>query len=77
MRFPRPGAWPGARPWSIVLNLQPKEKVATTLTVRSFEEGKSVIMVTRKGMVKKTDMMAFSRPRPGGIIATPIQEEMN
>ncbi len=57
-----------------VLNLQPKEKVATTLTVPSFEEGKSVIMVTRKGMIKKTDLMSFSRPRSGGIIATHIQE---
>jgi DNA gyrase subunit A len=57
-----------------ILNLQPKEKVATTLTVPSFEEGKSVIMVTRKGMIKKTDLMSFSRPRSGGIIATHIQE---
>ncbi len=57
-----------------VLNLQPLEKVATTLPVRSFEEGKSVIMVTRKGLIKKTDLMSFSRPRTGGIIATLIQE---
>jgi DNA gyrase subunit A len=57
-----------------VLNLQPQEKVATILSVRSFEEGKSVIMVTRKGMIKKTDLMSFSRPRSGGIIATIIQE---
>jgi DNA gyrase subunit A len=57
-----------------VLNLHPQEKVATTLPVPSFEEGKSVIMVTRRGIVKKTDMMAFSRPRSGGIIATTIQE---
>jgi len=57
-----------------LLNLQPGEKVATTLPVPSFEEGKSVIMVTRKGVVKKTDLMAFSRPRAGGIIATTIQE---
>jgi len=57
-----------------VLNLQPQEKVVTTLTVHSFEEGKSVIMVTRKGLIKKTDLMSFSRPRTGGIIATLIQE---
>jgi DNA gyrase subunit A len=57
-----------------ILNLQPKEKVATTLPVRTFEEGKSIIMVTRKGMIKKTDLMSFSRPRAGGIIASTIQE---
>jgi DNA gyrase subunit A len=57
-----------------VLNLQEQEKVATTLPVRTFEEGKSVIMVTRKGIVKKTELMSFRRPRSGGIIATIIQE---
>jgi DNA gyrase subunit A len=57
-----------------LLNLQPQEKVATILPVRTFEEGKYIFMVTRKGLVKKTDLMAFSRPRAGGIIATTIVE---
>ena len=57
-----------------LLNLQPQEKVATILPVRTFEEGKFIFMVTRKGLVKKTDLMAFSRPRSGGIIATTIVE---
>jgi DNA gyrase subunit A len=57
-----------------LLNLQPQEKVATILPVRTFEEGKYIFMVTRKGLVKKTDLMAFSRPRSGGIIATTIVE---
>ncbi len=57
-----------------LLNLQPQEKVATILPVRTFEEGKFIFMVTRKGLVKKTDLMAFSRPRAGGIIATTIVE---
>jgi DNA gyrase subunit A len=57
-----------------LLNLQTQEKVATTLPVRSFEEGRFVVMVTRNSLVKKTKLMAFSRPRAGGIIATTIQE---
>ena len=57
-----------------LLNLQTQEKVATTLPVRSFEEGRFVVMVTRNSLVKKTNLMAFSRPRAGGIIATTIQE---
>ena len=57
-----------------LLNLQSQEKVATILPVRTFEEGKFIFMVTRKGLVKKTDLMAFSRPRSGGIIATTIVE---
>ena len=57
-----------------LLDLQPQEKVATILPVRTFEEGEYLFMVTRKGLVKKTDLMAFSRPRSGGIIATTIVE---
>ena len=45
------------------------EKLATVLAVGAFEPGKHIIMATRNGLVKKTDLMAYSRPRSGGIIA--------
>jgi len=35
----------------------------------SYEAGYFIIMATKNGLVKKTDIMAYSRPRPGGIIA--------
>jgi len=43
--------------------------LTTVLAVPAFEPGYYVIMATRSGLVKKTDLMAFSRPRSGGIIA--------
>ncbi len=52
-----------------LLSLGEGETLATVLAVRSFEPGFSVLMATRGGMVKKTDLMAYSRPRAGGIIA--------
>jgi len=52
-----------------LLNLGKDEKLATVLDVPAFEPGYYVIMATRSGLVKKTDLMAFSRPRSGGIIA--------
>ncbi len=52
-----------------LLNLEGKEKITAILPVRSFEEGKFVIMSTRKGVIKKTDLMSYSHPRAGGIIA--------
>jgi DNA gyrase subunit A len=52
-----------------LLNLGGKEKITAILPVRSFEEGKYVIMSTRKGVIKKTDLMSYSHPRAGGIIA--------
>lgn len=58
-----------------LLELQRGERVATTLAVRDFEEGKYVLMVTRKGVVKKTEMIAYGRPRTGGIVALKIRED--
>ncbi|RZB35911.1 MAG: DNA gyrase subunit A [Desulfobacteraceae bacterium Eth-SRB2] len=52
-----------------LLNLGKDEKLTTVLDVSVFEPGYYIIMATRNGLVKKTDLMAFSRPRSGGIIA--------
>ncbi|MFH1992197.1 MAG: DNA gyrase subunit A [Pseudomonadota bacterium] len=52
-----------------LLNLAQDEKLTTVLAVQSFDPGYHIIMATRNGLVKKTDLMAFSRPRAGGIIA--------
>ncbi len=57
-----------------LLNLEKGEKLATVLDVPSFDLGSYVIMATRKGLVKKTDIMAYSRPRAGGIIALNLVE---
>ncbi|MBW1647093.1 MAG: DNA gyrase subunit A [Deltaproteobacteria bacterium] len=52
-----------------LLELGEDEKLTTVLAVESFEPGRNIIMATRDGLVKKTDIMAYSRPRAGGIIA--------
>ncbi|MBW2108062.1 MAG: DNA gyrase subunit A [Deltaproteobacteria bacterium] len=52
-----------------LLSLDKHEKVATVLAVRSFDPGLTVLMATKGGTVKKTDLLAYSRPRTDGIIA--------
>ena len=52
-----------------LLNLSKDEKLTTVLAVPTFEPGYNIIMATRNGLVKKTELMAYSRPRVGGIIA--------
>lgn len=52
-----------------LLDFDEGEKLTTVLNVPSFEPGKTIIMATRNGLVKKTDMMAYSRPMTRGIIA--------
>ncbi|MCX5846644.1 MAG: DNA gyrase subunit A [Deltaproteobacteria bacterium] len=57
-----------------LVNLSQGERVAAILPVKEFVDGKYIIMVTRKGIVKKTDLVAYSHPRAGGIIAITIDE---
>ncbi len=58
-----------------LLNLAQGESVAAILPVREFKEGCGVVMCTRNGTIKKTDLMAFSNPRAGGIIALGIEDD--
>ncbi|MGD8991433.1 MAG: DNA gyrase subunit A [Desulfobacterales bacterium] len=57
-----------------LLNFGKDEKLATVLAVPEFKPGYHVLMATKNGLIKKTDLMAFSRPRVGGIIALNILE---
>jgi DNA gyrase subunit A len=53
------------------------ERIAALLAVREWpkEDGKQfVVMGTRKGIIKKTDLTSFSNPRAGGIIAMGVEE---
>ncbi len=57
-----------------LLNFDEGEKLTTVLAVPEFKPGSYIMMATRNGTVKKTDIMAFSRPRAGGIIALGLKE---
>ncbi len=59
-----------------LLNLESGERVTTCLTLRDLkEEGKTIFMVTAKGIVKKTELQAFSNPRAAGIIAIELDPD--
>ena len=57
-----------------LLNFNEGEKLTTILAVKSFEPGSYVIMATKQGLVKRTDLMDYSRPRQGGIRALHLDE---
>jgi DNA gyrase subunit A len=50
------------------------EKIAAMLPVREFDDHHFVVMGTKNGTIKKTELSAFSNPRAGGIIAMGIEE---
>lgn len=73
--IPEAGRTAKGRAMVNLLNLDKDEKVAAVLPVKKFEEDKFILMATRKGIVKKTSLMAYSRPRSGGIIALKIKDD--
>jgi DNA gyrase subunit A len=52
-----------------VVQLSPNEKVRAVLPIDKFEENKYIVMLTEKGIIKKTSLDAYSTPRTSGLIA--------
>ncbi|MFO0936670.1 MAG: DNA gyrase subunit A [Gemmataceae bacterium] len=57
-----------------VLSLKADEKITSIIPVREFVEGMYLLMATRQGLVKKTPLVDYSRPRVGGIIGINLEE---
>ncbi len=71
---PKSGPASRGRPIINLIQSEPGEKVRTILPVKEFEEDKCVIMATRRGIVKRTNLMAFANIRSNGLIAINIDE---
>ncbi len=56
-----------------LLALSSNEKVTATLPVKEFRDDRYIVMGTKKGVIKKTELSAFSNPRQGGIIALGLE----
>jgi DNA gyrase subunit A len=56
-----------------LLALAGSEKVTATLPVKEFRDDRYIVMGTKKGIIKKTELSAFSNPRQGGIIALGLE----
>ena len=52
-----------------LLALSKDEKVTASLPVKEFRADRFIIMGTKLGVIKKTELSAYSNPRQGGIIA--------
>ena len=58
-----------------MLSLDKEEKIAAFVTVKEFSENQYIAFATRKGLVKKTSLEAFSNPRKAGIAAISIDKD--
>jgi DNA gyrase subunit A len=57
-----------------LVSMEAGERIAALLAVKEFEENKFIVMGTRRGVIKKTELSAFSNPRAGGIIAMGVED---
>ena len=74
-----PDVGPGGKGKAIanLVAMEAGERIAALLPVKEFpeqEEQQFVVMGSRKGIIKKTDLSAFRNPRAGGIIAMGVEE---
>lgn len=62
-----------------VINIEPDDKIKTYLNVRNLKDedyvnNNYIVLGTRKGIIKKTSLEAYSRPRTNGVIAITVRE---
>ncbi|GMW05766.1 MAG: DNA gyrase subunit A [Nevskiales bacterium] len=73
-QVPRASRGARGRPIVNLLPLEEGERVNAVLPIRDFQPDKHVFMATSHGVVKKTSLEAFSRPRNAGIRAVELRE---
>jgi DNA gyrase subunit A len=73
--LPIAGRGSRGKPIVNLLPLEADERINAVLPVREFIEGPYVFMATSRGTVKKTPLVAFSRPRRDGIIAIDLRDD--
>ena len=62
-----------------VINIEPDDKIKTYLNVRNLKDEEYVnnnyiVLCTKKGIIKKTSLEAYSRPRTNGVIAVTVRD---
>ncbi len=73
-QLPEAGRTAKGRPLANLINLEEGEEVSKVLRVTSFSGEESILFATRRGVVKKTALDAYSRPRSNGIRAINLEE---
>ncbi len=57
-----------------LIQIGQEERVTAALPIREFTPGHFILMATKQGIIKKTELESYSHPRPSGIIAITLEE---
>jgi len=72
--IPQAGRAARGRSVTNLLALKPEEKLSAFLPVREFQQDRFLVFATRRGLIKKTDLMQYSSPRTSGLIAIALED---
>lgn len=72
--LPQAGRTAKGKAISNLIRMSSDDGVAAILPVTEFTDGYNIMMVTQKGVIKKTSLSDFSNPRPSGIIALKVDK---
>lgn len=72
-QLPEAGRHAKGTPIINLLEMEKNEAVTACIPVKEFKEG-YLVMSTKKGLIKKTSLLEFSKPRKGGITAIDLEE---
>ncbi|MBI2060215.1 MAG: DNA gyrase subunit A [Nitrospirae bacterium] len=74
-KIPQAGRATRGTPFVSLVSFQPGERVQSVVNVRNFDEDKFVFLATQNGVIKKTELRAFSNPMSRGIIALNLKDK--
>jgi DNA gyrase subunit A len=67
--LPEGGRYSKGKAFANLLDLEKEERITAFVSTKEFPPDRYLMMATRQGVIKKTELSAFSHPRRGGIIA--------
>jgi len=73
--IPQAGRATRGRPIVNLIDIEKGEKIKAFIAVKNFDDDGNIVIATKNGIIKKTEIAAYSRPRRGGIAAVSIRED--
>ena len=74
-KIPEVGRYSKGKAIINLVGIEQDEKISAVIPVRHFDDEHNLVFATKKGLVKKTNLKYYSRPRQGGIWAIKLMEE--
>jgi|APSaa5957512622_1039677.scaffolds.fasta_scaffold01293_15 DNA gyrase subunit A len=73
-KIPEMGKYSKGKAIVNLLNLKQGDKITTVIPIKMFDDKSYLLMTTKNGLIKKTNLKNYSKPRKGGIIGIKLRD---